>query len=296
MDYLTLHPSEPYIVDNDLPEHEVHLDEWTDPGSRRMFGAIGRQLPRRMSRIGPSGFRPRDGARDGTPPNRCARTCAWSGPIFRPTTIGAATSRTTRPSARFSTARRMRSPVVDLLADLATAFAAEGVTWYLFGAQAAILHGAARVTADVDVTIKRPAALSNEALARALERARFRRRVVDPAFIDRTRVLPFVHGPTGLPLDVVLAGSGLEDQFFDRVVILSIDDLRVPIASAEDMVVMKILAGRPKDDDDVVAILAAHAETLDRAYVRRTLGELEKALGQSDLVPAFERALKRGRR
>ena len=49
----------------------------------------------------------------------------------------------------------MRSPVADLLADLSHALEGLGVRWYLFGAQAAIVHGAARLTADVDVTVQR---------------------------------------------------------------------------------------------------------------------------------------------
>ena len=44
------------------------------------------------------------------------------------------------------------SAVADLLADLAGALDPLPVRWYLFGAQAAIFHGAARMTADVDVT------------------------------------------------------------------------------------------------------------------------------------------------
>jgi hypothetical protein len=41
----------------------------------------------------------------------------------------------------------MRSPVAELLANLAAALDEAGVAWYLFGAQAAIRHGAARLTA-----------------------------------------------------------------------------------------------------------------------------------------------------
>lgn len=47
----------------------------------------------------------------------------------------------------------MRSPVVELLGDLDGALGGLGLRWYLFGAQAAILHGAARLTADVDATV-----------------------------------------------------------------------------------------------------------------------------------------------
>jgi hypothetical protein len=39
-----------------------------------------------------------------------------------------------------------------LLADLTAALDSARVPWFLFGAQAAILYGAARLTADVDVT------------------------------------------------------------------------------------------------------------------------------------------------
>jgi hypothetical protein len=50
----------------------------------------------------------------------------------------------------------MRSPVAELLADLAAGLERHGIAWYLFGARAAILYGVARLTADVDVTIRLP--------------------------------------------------------------------------------------------------------------------------------------------
>ena len=48
----------------------------------------------------------------------------------------------------------MPSPLAELLGGLRDAFEPLGVRWYLFGAQAAILHGAARLSADVDVTVR----------------------------------------------------------------------------------------------------------------------------------------------
>jgi hypothetical protein len=189
----------------------------------------------------------------------------------------------------------MRSPVADLLADLAGALDGAGVRWFLFGAQAAILHGAARLTADVDVTVRLPPALSNVALVDALERHRFRRRIADPLFTETTRVLPLVHLPTALPVDVVLAGPGIEDQFFDRVQVREIGTVKVPVASPEDIVVMKVLAGRPKDVDDVIAITAAYGQELDRVYIEATLNALEHALSQSDLLPAWYQIVARSR-
>jgi hypothetical protein len=185
----------------------------------------------------------------------------------------------------------MRSPVADLLADLGTGLNELDVPWYLFGARAAILYGLARLTADVDVTVRLPRHLSTEAFTQQLESRGFLCRVMEPGFIERTSVVPFVHTASALPLDVVLAGPGLEDQFFERVIVRTIDGVRVPVASAEDLVVMKVLAGRPKDLEDIVAITAAQRDAIDVAYIRATLGAIEQAIGQSDLLPVFERTI-----
>ena len=187
----------------------------------------------------------------------------------------------------------MRSPVVDLLADAAAALREAGVPWYLFGAQAAILHGAARLTADVDVTVRLPPAVTAIVLTDVFRRHGFDARFDTPAFIERTRVVPFVHRLTSIPLDVVLGGPGLEDAFLERARPRDIEGVTVPVASPEDVIVMKVLAGREKDLDDVRAVISGQGPRLDTGYVRDTLGSLEGALGQSDLLPAFESALRR---
>ena len=179
-------------------------------------------------------------------------------------------------------------PVADLLAALARALGSLGVRWFLFGAQAAILHGAARLSADVDVTVdlgsRSPAELI-DALA-----ADFDARVADPVrFAEETRVLPFVHRASRMPLDVILAGSALEDRFFAGVTERRIGDVNVPVVSAEDLVAMKILAGRPSDLDDVAAISRVHRDDLDVEKIRGTLRLLEGALDRSDLLSVFDR-------
>lgn len=183
----------------------------------------------------------------------------------------------------------MRSPVGHLLADLAPALAEIDAAWFLFGAQAAIRYGVARLTADVDVTARLAPGTSAEQMAGALERHGFSRRFAGQDFMAKTRVAPFVHDATAMPVDIVIAGPGLEDQFLVRAVSTDIEGIRVPVATAEDVVVMKVLAARPKDLEDVVAILAS-AAAFDAAYARTTLQMLSDALGQSDLVPAFDTA------
>ena len=190
----------------------------------------------------------------------------------------------------------MRSPVAELLAVLASALDRLGVAWYLFGAQAALLYGAARLTADVDVTV-RLGDQPTSALVDALVAAGFELRVRDVhGFVERTRVLPLAHRPTGIPVDVVLAGPGPEELFLARARQETVEGVAVKVASPEDVVAMKVLAGRPKDLEDAEAIVAAQGDRLDLSLVRETLGMLERALDQADLLPALDRLLERARR
>lgn len=189
----------------------------------------------------------------------------------------------------------MRSPLAEALAGLGRTFAGLRVRWYLFGAQAALLYGASRLTADVDVTVQL-GDRETAALVRALEKAGFRLRVRDVGeFVARTRVLPFLHPRSGMPIDIVLAGPGLEELFLKRRRRRTVDGVPVPVASPEDIVVMKVLAARGKDEDDAVAILAAQPK-LDLGWIRKTLHTLERALDQGDLSPRFEKLLARARR
>lgn len=110
-------------------------------------------------------------------------------------------------------------------------------------------------------------------------------------FVAQTRVLPFLNRPSQLPLDVVLAGPGLEEVFLGRVRWTKVEGLEIPLISPEDLVATKILAGRAKDLDDVRGVLRRRKSELDLAQVRATLALLEEALGQSDLSPLLEAEL-----
>lgn len=159
-----------------------------------------------------------------------------------------------------------------------------------------MLWGRPRLTADVDVTVRLRPTQEPDAIAgfrRDMEAAGFRLRISDPEFLARTRVLPFLHTPTGLPLDVVLSGPGLEDAFIKRAILVDIEGLPVPVVSPEDLIVMKILAGRAKDLEDVRTVLTQRREKLDIRYIRSVLGTLEQALGRSDLLPLLQSELNR---
>jgi hypothetical protein len=104
-------------------------------------------------------------------------------------------------------------------------------------------------------------------------------------------VMPFVHEATAMPLDVVLSGSGLEESFLDRAREVELGGIPVPVIEISDLVVAKVLAGRPKDLENAAALTRLHARGLDVDRIRTTLGSVERALGQGGFLPAFERRL-----
>ena len=130
--------------------------------------------------------------------------------------------------------------------------------------EAATLWGRPRLTADVDVTAKIPSERQGDFLE-AMKRHAFHLRFDDPEFVSRTRVFPFVHQGTGIPVDIVLAGAGLEDEFLDRAIDVRIEGTVVPVIGPEDLIITKVLAGRPKDIDDVRGVLRERVDSLTSA-------------------------------
>ena len=181
----------------------------------------------------------------------------------------------------------------ELLLALSGALAELRVGWYVFGAQAVLHWGRPRLTEDIDVTVQLGSVDAATLLDR-LRQAGFALRLEGtPAFIAQTRVLPLSFKDTGWALDVVLGGPGLEEDFVRRAVPVEVaPGVTVPIISAEDLIVTKILSGRPKDLEDVRGVLLAQAGRVDVEQAGRVLAALEDALGVSDLRPVLERLVR----
>jgi hypothetical protein len=130
-----------------------------------------------------------------------------------------------------------------------------------------------------------------------MQGAGFELRVVDiDEFVRRTRVLPFVHKASQIPVDVVLAGPGLEEEFLERARPVDLGGVTLPVISPEDLLITKVLAGRPKDLEDIRGILRERLPELDLSRVRHILGLLDRALSCSDLELLFEREVQEASR
>ena len=179
----------------------------------------------------------------------------------------------------------------ELYRSLQSAFESLNIPWYLFGAQAAILYGAALLSADVDVTVSLHGHPLAELIA-ALKQAGFETRIsAAEKFAEQHRVLLLVHTSSRMPVDIIIAGPGPEEAILARSRKLAVGGVMIPVACPEDLIVMKLLVGRSKDLDDVSSILATKLPELDMALIEQSLNEFESALDRGDLRPQLRELL-----
>ena len=172
--------------------------------------------------------------------------------------------------------------------DFVGLFERMGVPYVVMGGIAVRLHALPRPTFDVDFT----AAIARDALPdlyRAAEGIGFTIPAAQAGgWIDTVRGLPVVKfqwfvGSRAIDVDVFLSETPFQNQLLNRRQRIVVEGWEGWFVTAEDLILLKLLANRPKDRVDVSDILFVQG-TLDEAYLRRwaaTLGiavELEDAL------------------
>jgi predicted nucleotidyltransferase len=166
----------------------------------------------------------------------------------------------------------------------------------VIGGVAASLLGRARVTKDVDLVV----ALAEEGelpqfLALAKQHGITPRTVDAVDFAKVSRVLLLRHEPSGIEIDISMASLPFERELIERAVERTIRGIVFRVATAEDLIVMKAIALRPRDVADIEALLDMHPQ-LDLERIRSFLRAFTEALETDDFAAEFERLLARQQR
>ncbi len=164
--------------------------------------------------------------------------------------------------------------VIFQAADALQSFLKEQRWRFCFIGGLAVQHwGEPRVTRDVDATLMAGFGCE-EAITQTLLK-RFQARV--PDFWEkalRTRVA-LLKDENGVGLDIALGALPFEDQAIQRSCeIQYLPNWSLRICSADDLIVMKALAGRTRDWLDVETIVIRQGSKLDWPYILRELKTL----------------------
>jgi hypothetical protein len=179
------------------------------------------------------------------------------------------------------------------LADAVSLLASRGLRSALIGGLAVSLRGQPRMTVDVDLVVL---ASVDEALRLVADLATT---PFDPLFpgveevVAKAFILPLRHRQTLIRVDLAIGMSGFEQEAVARATPVMIGAVSIPVVSIEDLLVMKALAGRPQDDEDIRGLVATRQGTIDW---RACLTLAERLGGAIDIdIAARLRAARTGR-
>ena len=159
------------------------------------------------------------------------------------------------------------------------------IPYMIIGGQAVLLYGEPRLTKDIDVSLGIDLSRLNELVVVA--KSIGLDPLADPEeFTRKTMVLPCSDPSTGIRVDFILSFSPYEKTALSRVRRIKVRKAEVDFVSLEDLVIHKILAGRPRDLEDVRHILIRNPKA-DLAYIRQWLREFSDSVGE-DFLATFD--------
>ncbi len=169
---------------------------------------------------------------------------------------------------------------------------AHRVPHFFIGGFAVQFWGRPRATVDVDLC----AVIPPQDMDRVVELllASFRSRVPDPlSFAAQNHVL-LLFASNGCGVDVSLSGFWFDSEAVNRTSPLDVaPGERLPVCSAEDLIVMKSVAGRARDEEDMKAIIQLERDRLDVKLIRRLLKEYRSLTDEDEPAQRFERFWRR---
>jgi hypothetical protein len=161
----------------------------------------------------------------------------------------------------------------------------------IIGGLALLRWGEPRETVDVDITLLTGFGVEEPFIEALVEK--FEPRVSDASnFALRNRVL-LLRNKSGVGLDIALAGLPFEESAVRRSTPFSISsDLNLRTCAAEDLIVFKAFAARPKDWLDIEGILIRQRQ-LDWSYIQTQLEPLIELKGAPEILRELEERRKR---
>ena len=184
--------------------------------------------------------------------------------------------------------------LLEAAAEVAAFLEERRIPYAFIGGLALQQWGEPRLTRDVDATVL----VAEEELPGFVQEAlsRFRPRIADAAeFALHHRVL--LMEAKGVPVDLSLGIAGYEEEALRRAVQIPFPGVgALRLLAAEDLIIHKCVAGRPRDLEDVTGILIRQRLVVDAQYIRHWLAAFREVVETHDPLQQFEASLNEARK
>lgn len=156
------------------------------------------------------------------------------------------------------------------------------------GGLAVLRWGEPRETVDVDLTVV--TGFSDEGRYIDVLISRFAPRRDDAAQFARTSRVLLLRASSGVGLDIALGGLPFEESAVARSSVFEYPpNVRLRTCSAEDLIVFKAFADRPKDWLDVEGLIIRQGTALDWSLIVTELAPLAELKESPEIVGKLER-------
>jgi hypothetical protein len=169
-----------------------------------------------------------------------------------------------------------------------------GLPSALIGGLAVSLLAKPRMTSDVDCLIYLEEELPRDMLSS--NKWSIAARIQEPLkFADKNRVLLLQHTETGVHIDLSIGILPFEKETISRAVPHSSPEGELWVASPEDMIIMKAVAGRKTDWPDIESLLKAEPN-VDRSRIRACTRDFLELLGDTERLNRLTQLLNEPRK
>ena len=170
----------------------------------------------------------------------------------------------------------------------------EAIPYMVIGGQAVLIYGEPRLTRDIDITLGIGVNELSK-IQKILPTIGLRPLVKnEKEFVGRTMVFPTEDVESKIRVDFIFSFSPYERQAIERAKVVKLGRILIRFASLEDIVIHKIISGRPRDLEDIKSILVKNPE-YDQDYISSWLKKFDQSLNQNfiKLFKKTEKELKR---
>ena len=178
--------------------------------------------------------------------------------------------------------------IEEAVVEVAGGLTAANLEYAIFGGAALMMHGSARSTEDVDLTVWL-GTQSIESAVTTLTR-RWPSRISNPVeFAERSRVLT-VTLANGVAADIVFGALDFERDAIGRAETRQVLGETVRLIAPADLILHKAVSARARDQEDVTFLIRRFRNSLDREKLERTVRDTAASMGEPEVFERFQSA------
>ncbi len=182
--------------------------------------------------------------------------------------------------------------LIDAAWSLHQFFTENKIPYTIIGGFALQFWGEPRFTQDIDVTVLSEPKKEKELVNLLLKK--YSSRISNPdEFALKNRIV-LLKIKKDVPADISLGIYGYEEGVIERSIAVELEDgKKINICSAEDLIIHKAFAGRPRDVQDIEGVIFRQQNKLDIRLIRKWLKEFSSLLPKISVKENFENPWKK---